>query len=336
MATSLRGALVGCGYISEQQLWAWQQIPEAEIVAVCDIDLEKARQRGQQFGIETVYSDYGRLLQELDLDFIDIATRPTLHLPMVKAAAERGLHVLCQKPVAETIGDARQMVAICQAAGVQFMVNENYRHQAWFRQMKQLIEDGRLGTPHYARFYGRWRSTLPTPDFEGQDYFREMPRLIIFEMGIHLYDTARYLFGEPASVYADLRRVSPEIQGEDMALSLARFGPLTFLFDLNWFAIAEGQAGSVAHGRFVVEGSQGTAVLSQGGSLQLIRDDGQHEWQFPQDTVAQSFAATQRHFITCLQTGQEPETSGAETLKTMALVFGAYESANTGQMVRLG
>lgn len=335
MSSPLRGALVGCGYISEQQLRAWQQITGAEIVAVCDIDLAKAQQRSQQFGIPAVYGDYGQMLRELDLDFIDIATRPALHLPMVSVAAERGIHILCQKPVSETMDEARQMVAICQTAGVQFMVNENYRHQAWFRQIKQLLDDDRLGTPHYARFYGRWRATMPTPDFEGQDYFRDMPRLIIFEMGIHLYDTARYLFNEPDAVFADLRRVSPEIQGEDMALSLARFGPLTFLFDLNWFAIAEQQAGNVAHGRFVVEGSQGTAVLSQDGSLQLIRDDGQEEWHFPQDTIAQSFAATQRHFITCLETGQESETSGAETLKTMALVFGAYESANTGQMVRL-
>lgn len=335
MSPPLRGALVGCGYISEQQLWAWQQIPEAEIVAVCDIELARAQQRAEQFGISIVYNDYGQMLQDLKLDFIDIATRPHLHLQMVRVAAEQGIHILCQKPVAETIEEARQMVNLCQAAGVRFMVNENYRHQAWFRKIRQLIDDGRLGTPHYARFYGRWRSTLPAPDFEGQDYFQDMPRLIIFEMGIHLYDTARYLFDEPDTVFADLRRISPEIQGEDMALSLARFGPLTFLFDLNWFAIPESNSGSVAHGRFVVEGSEGTATLSTDGRLRLIREDEQAEWSFPPDTVAQSFVTTQGHFITCLQTGQEPETSGTETLKTMALVFGAYESARSGCQVRL-
>ncbi|MFZ0544470.1 MAG: Gfo/Idh/MocA family oxidoreductase, partial [Candidatus Promineifilaceae bacterium] len=311
MTTPLRGALIGCGYISEQQLQAWQQIPEADIVALCDVDLEKAHYRGRQFGIETIYNDYGRMLDGLDLDFVDIATRPNLHLPMVKAAAERGLHVLCQKPIAETMEEAQQMVAVCQEAGVQFMVNENYRHQAWFRQTKALIEDGRLGTPHYARFYGRWRATLPTPNFAGQDYFRDMPRLLIFEMGIHLYDTARYLFGEPDTVFADLRRVSPDIQGEDMALSLARFARLTFLFDMNWFAVLHDHTGNAAHGRFVVEGSEGTAALSQDGLLRLYRADGSEEWQFPQDTIEQSFVATQRHFIECLQTGQEPETSGA-------------------------
>jgi predicted dehydrogenase len=335
MSTPFRGALVGCGYISEQQLWAWQQIPEAEIVALCDIDLSKAQQRGRQFGIETIYSDYGRMLDDLNLDFIDIATRPNLHLPMVKAAAERGFHILCQKPVAETIEEAGQMAAICNKAGVQFMVNENYRHQSWFRQIKSLIEDGRLGTPHYASFYGRWRSTLPKPDFEGQDYFKDMPRLIIFEMGIHLYDTARYLFGEPDTVFADLRQVSPDIQGEDMALSFARFGPLTFLFDLNWFAVPVNDGGHVAHGRFVVEGSEGTAVLSQDGVLRLHRTDGDQAWSFPPDTVPQSFVATQGHFIDCLLNGQEPETSGTETLKTMAIVFGAYDSASRGCAITL-
>ncbi len=335
MSAPLRGALIGCGYISEQQLVAWGQIPGADILAVCDIDRAKAERRAEQFQISAVYSDYLMMLDDLDLDFVDIATQPDLHLPMVAAAAERGLHVLCQKPVAGTMAAAQQMVEICQTAEVRFMVNENYRHQAWFRRIRQLLEDGRLGTPHYARFYGRWRSTLPKPDFEGQDFFRDMPLLIIYEMGIHLYDTARYLFGEPTAVFADLHRISPHIKGEDMALSLVRFGKLTFLFDLNWFSIPEPQTGSTAHGRFVVEGTEGTAVLTPDGCLRLYRADDVEEWQFPKDTVAQSFVATQQHFIDCLENGRSFETSGAETLKTMALVFGAYQSAQEGRFVEL-
>jgi predicted dehydrogenase len=254
---------------------------------------------------------------------------------MVAAAAARGVHVLCQKPLAATLFEARQMVQLCDEAGVQFMVNENYRHQAWFRHIRKLLDEGLLGTVHYARFHGRWRATYPTPDFEGQDYFQEMTRLIIFEMGIHLYDTARYLFGEATSVFADLRRVSPHIAGEDMALSLARFGDLTFLFDLNWFALPHENGGETAHGQFVVEGTEGTAALATDGSLRLVTATGTEAWRFPEDTIPRSFVATQQHFVDCLRSGRAAETSGAETLKTMALVFGAYRSAREGRVVAL-
>jgi predicted dehydrogenase len=85
----------------------------------------------------------------------------------------------------------------------------------------------------------------------------------------------------------------------------------------------------------VVEGSEGTAVLTPDGCLRLYRTDGNEEWQFPKDTVAQSFTSTQQHFIDCLQSGRSFETSGVETLKTMALVFGAYQSAREGRFIEL-
>lgn len=333
--STLRGALIGCGYISEQQLWAWRQIPDVQMVAVCDVDLKKAHRRAKAFEIENVFADYRHMMDELALDFVDIATRPSLHLAMVAEAASRGLHVLCQKPMAETMEEGQQMVQACAQHGVALMINENYRHQAWFRQIRQLLDSGRLGTPRYARFHGRWRSTLPAPNFEGQDYFGQMPRLVVYEMGIHLYDTARFLFGEATSIYADLQQVSPYIAGEDMALTLARFGDLTFLFDLNWFAVAPPSSASTTHGTFVVEGTEGSIYLTSDGSLQLRTAQGAETWPFPADTIPQSFIATQQHFVDCLRGGRAAETSGAESLKTMALVFGAYRSAREKRMVPL-
>jgi predicted dehydrogenase len=84
-----------------------------------------------------------------------------------------------------------------------------------------------------------------------------------------------------------------------------------------------------------VEGTEGTAVVNQDGSLVLYTESGEQRWQFGEDTIPQSFVATQQHFIDCLRSGEEPETSGPKTLKTMALVFGAYQSAEMGQVVTL-
>jgi len=332
----LRGAMIGCGYISEQQLWAWQQVQGADIVAVCDLDEEKAQRRVAEFDIPAVYTDYRRMLDEEKLDFVDIATQPSTHLEMTRAGAGRGLHVLCQKPIAATIVEAEQMIAACEEAGVRFMVNENGRHQAWNRQLKQLLDEGALGTVHNARFVGRWRSTLPTPNFEGQAFFQHMPRLIVYEAGIHTLDTARYLFGEARRIYARMARVSPHIAGEDMAVILLDFeSGLTCLLDSNWYAIPQPGPRGITWGTTLVEGTEGTAVVNQDGSLVLYTESGEQRWQFGEDTIPQSFVATQQHFIDCLRSGEEPETSGPKTLKTMALVFGAYQSAEIGQVVTL-
>lgn len=113
---TFRGAIIGCGYISERQLRAWQQVQGADIIAVCDLDEEKAQRRAAQFGIPAVYSDYRQMLDEHRLDFVDIATQPNSHLELVTAGAKRGLHVLCQKPVAPSMDEAKQMIAVCDQA----------------------------------------------------------------------------------------------------------------------------------------------------------------------------------------------------------------------------
>ncbi len=322
-----RGALIGCGHISRRQLWAWKQVEAANILAVCDVEVDAAKRRAQEFGISAVYSDYRRMLDEVALDFVDIATRPATHLELVAASADRGLNVLCQKPIADTMAEARHMVALCSEAKVTFMVNENARYQAWFRKLKGLLDAGALGVLHYARFEERSRSSLPVPTFDGQPYLQEMPKLIIYEMGVHYLDTARYLFGEGEEVYARTRRVSSHISGEDLAVLLVTFGSLNCLIDINWFSVTE-PGPEVAWGLVRVEGTDGTAILGRDGVLTLYTDQGQQSWAFPNDTISQSFVAAQRHFIECLDTGQEPETSGAQTLKTMGLVFAAYRSAS--------
>ena len=108
-----RGALLGCGHISPFHLRAWDRIEGVEIVALANRTVSKAEARAREFGIplEHVYSDYRELLKNEELDFVDIATAPHIHRQQVEAAAARGFHVLCQKPFAPTLDDARAMMA---------------------------------------------------------------------------------------------------------------------------------------------------------------------------------------------------------------------------------
>ena len=187
---SLRGALVGAGRVSANHLQAWMRIPQAEIVAVADPDLAKARERAQAFDIDAahVYAGLAELLDaEARLDFVDIATRPQTHLEVVGLAAAHGLHVNCQKPFALSLADAREMIRACREAGVVLNVNENWRWRSWYREIRQMIVEGRIGRPAYARFFshGDWfvhRRQHPVPPDHPH---RRVKRGVVFEMGIH-------------------------------------------------------------------------------------------------------------------------------------------------------
>jgi len=333
-----RGALIGCGHVSQFHLMAWSCIAEAEIVAVSSRTREKAEQRAAEFNVPAVHTDYRAMLDAESLDFVDIATPPVVHLEMVAEAAGRGLNVLCQKPVAATLAELREMIRICDQAGVLFMVNENCRFQPWFRKMKTLLDEGAIGRSYYANFLNRARTTLPVMHEGGQKgLFVSMPRFITFELGVHYLDTLRYLFGEANSVYAQMRRVSPHVAGEDVATLTLQVGELTAVVDMSWASIPTWEAKQqVSWGDYRIEGEGGTLHLGVDGLLRLITDHGVERFQFPADSTVQGYQATQQHFVDCLRSGAEPETSGPETLKTMELVFGAYDSAVHDRLYRVG
>jgi D-apiose dehydrogenase len=333
---TIRGALIGCGYASRFQLKAWSQIEDVEIVAVSSRNQDQAQARATEFSIPAFYTDYRQMLDDEMLDFIDIATPPSVHLEMVKASAERGLHVLCQKPIAETLSELREMIQICEDSGVNFTVNENGRFQPWFRKMKSLIEAGAIGHPFYSNFTSRWRGALEDPPFQDQPFFATMPRLIIYELGVHFLDTLRYLFGEANSVFARKARISPAIQGEDLAIITLDMDDLLAVVDLSWASLpAKENAKSITWGEVVIEGDAGTLSLTMDGHLHLHTMTRQQIFAFPDHSEVLGYQNAQQHFIDSLRSKQEAEISGREMVKTMELVFGAYDSATNGTNYRV-
>ncbi len=337
MSKIYKGALIGCGYVSKIQLEAWSRIQGAEIVCLSSRNRGKAEKRAAEFRIEGVYTDYVAMMDSGLLDFVDIATQPPPHVEIVSEAAKRGLQVLCQKPAAGTLAELRQMIRVCSDAGVALMVNENCRFQPWFRKMKELMDGGAIGRPFYASMYSRWRGSCMETKFAGQPYFAEMPRLVIYELGVHYLDTLRYLFGEPMSVYAQSQRINQEIAGEELGVVLLRIGDLHAVVDMSWASVPSYDIeGGGSWGAFKIEGEKGTLYSRKDGLLRQISDDGEEQFQFPPDAVMSGYQAAQQHFIDCLRSGVEPETSGRQTLKTMELVFGAYHSAAVNRPYRVG
>lgn len=334
----LRGALIGCGFFAVNQMHAWRDAEGARIVALCDTDAVRLEAMGEKFGIARRYGDAKSLFEAERLDFVDIATTVPSHRALVEMAASFGVPVICQKPFARSLADAKAMVAACDAAGVPLMVHENFRWQSPIQAVKQVIDAGRIGTPFWARV--SFRSAFDV--FSGQPYLAEGERFIVEDLGIHSLDVARCLMGDAKAVSATIKRVNPKIRGEDVATALLDHGDgVTTVVDCSYATALETEP--FPQTMIEIDGSLGTIRLSQG--YQLTVSAGGHtartdvsppllSWASrPWHNIQESVLLIQRHWIDCLARKAEPATSGRDNLRTLALVEAVYASAATGRTV---
>lgn len=340
MTAPLQGALIGCGFFAINQLEAWRELEDAEIVAICDRDVSRLATVGERFGIAARYTDAAAMFAAHRLDFVDIATTPPSHRALVELAAARGVPMICQKPIAPGLADARAMVAAAAGAGVPFMVHENFRWQTPILRVREQLAAGTIGAP----FWGRVSFRSAYDVYSGQPYLATGERFIIEDLGIHILDTARFLFGDADAVTARTRRVNPAIRGEDVAtMLLDHASGATSLVDCSY-------ASRLEHEHFPetlieIDGERGSLrldrdyrlrVTTAAGTLHLDVAPPLLSWaERPWHNIQESVRNIQAHWIATLRRGSVPDTSGTDNLKTFALVEAAYESAATGQTVRL-
>ncbi len=336
----LKGGLIGCGFFAVNQMHGWRDADGASIVAICDRDPERLRIVGEQFGIEQRYLDAAEMLANEKLDFVDIATTVGSHRALVELAAANRLPTICQKPFAPTLGDAKAMVASCDRAGVPLMIHENFRWQSPIQTIKAVCDSGEIGDP----FFGRISFRSGFDVFSGQPYLAEGSRFIVEDLGIHILDIARFLLGDVATITARTRRVNPRIKGEDVAtMLLDHSSGATSVVDCSY-------ATKLAVEPFPetlvdIDGTDGTLRLAQGYRLTVNGRNGTVErdvsptllpWASrPWHNIQESVSAIQQHWADSLKAGRETSTSGADNLKTFALVEAAYASAESGMPVRL-
>jgi predicted dehydrogenase len=334
----LKGAIIGAGYFAGFQAEAWNRIREAKVVAVVDPVEERAREFAARWRIPRVYADAETMLQNEKPDFVDIATRPATHLPLVRLAAAHGAQVICQKPMAATWDECTAMVEACREANVRLFIHENWRWQPWYREIKRLLDRGVFGEVFHAGFMMRSGDGRGPEPYTVQPYFRQMERLIVYEMLVHFLDTFRFLMGEIESVYCRTKRLNPVLAGEDYALIHLRFeSGADGLIDANRFSGSVPP--EVAFGSFTLEGARAAIRMTPQGDLFLTeygQEPSRHEYEkTEQGYKGDSVKATQEHILSCLLNGQRCESEGDDYLKTVAAVFACYRSAETGQVIQL-
>lgn len=325
----LKVALAGAGMISWFHLVGWRNLgPRVRLVAVCDPDLAKAEARAKEFGIEAVFQDRDAMFDAVQIDALDVASPRETHADSVEAAAVRGIHVLCQKPLTPNLALSEALVR--RVAGrVRLMVHENWRFRPWYRELRRWIVAGEIGDIALARMAAINSGLLP--DAEGhrpalirQPFMQHEERLMIAEVLIHHLDTMRYLCGEMRVLGARVRHTLADVRGETTAaiyLETAAGAPV----EVSGMMAAPGYPARPPD-RLEIIGTKASVIFDDnqlrllGPAPRVVTYDGAAGYQA-------SFDGVIAHFVDCLESGAPFETGPDDNLETLRLVEHAYWSA---------
>jgi len=338
----LRFALAGAGFWSHFQLHGWRELPGCECVAVFNRTRAKAEKLAAAFGIsaDRVYDNYEQMLASEKLDFVDIVTAVEQHAAMTRAAADRGLDVVCQKPMSTDYKSSAAMVAHCRKRGVKLFVNENWRWQHQIRAFAAALRQAPLGKVWRAHI-NYWNSF---PVFDNQPFLKELDQFILTDIGTHILDVTRFLFGEADTLYARGHSVAKGIKGEDaVSVLFGMKNGMTAYANMSYASRVHGERFPEVY--ITVEGEDASLSLDFDFTVRVTTKSGTTETRHPPPHYAwadarygivhASIVEAQRNILAGLQGEKAAETTGEDNLKTLRLVFGCYESIKSGKVVKV-
>jgi predicted dehydrogenase len=334
---ALRFAVIGTGFWSNYQIPAWKELEGVELVAVCNQTRKRAEEVAAKFGVPKVYDTAAELIENEELNFVDIITDVDTHADFTLLAANKGVHVICQKPMAPSLESAQQMVESCKEKRVQFFIHENFRWQAPIRALKKVMDEGVIGRPFKARV--SFCSAFPV--FDNQPFLAELAQFILTDIGSHVLDICRFLFGEAKNLHCLTQRVNQKIKGEDVANVLMQMENGVHCFaEMSYASILEKEA--FPQTLILVEGEGGSLNLTNDFELRITTRQGttarkvepvMYDWLDPAYAVVHSSIVDCNRDILNGLRGGNAETTGEDNFKTVQLVWASYESASTGKVI---
>jgi predicted dehydrogenase len=325
--------LAGAGWVSQCHLTAWAgERDRAAVVAIADPNLDAARTRAAAFGVVAVYDSVEAMLDAETLDAIDVASPRETHAPICRLAADAGLAVLCQKPLAPTLADAEALIADI-GSRTRLMVHENWRFRPHYRRIAAWLREGRVGEVRTVTMSLLTSGLVPDangalPALVRQPWFATLDRLVLMEVLIHHVDTLRFLLGPLSLHSARLGHACAAVRGDDRAaLSLTTAGDAAV--SLVGDFMAQG---------YPPEQFDRLEIFGTGGAVTLERDrlclraDGETQEDLTLDLPANyraSYAGAIGHFLDRLRDGGPFETGPEDNLETLRIVEAAYQSPRT-------
>jgi predicted dehydrogenase len=335
----LRAALIGCGGMSRAWLTAAAQVEGLHIVGLADLDIERAKGRAAEFALPDakVTTDIDVLLKAAKPDLLFDVVVPAARHKVVAAGLSAGCHVLSEKPMAETLDQARDLVARAKAAGRVHAIVQNRRYLAGIRRIARALGSGLIGdvTSVHSDFF-------LAPHFGG--FREEMDHVLLLDMAIHGFDALRCMTGlDTVGVYG--REWNPPNSWYRHGSSACAIFDLSngavFTYRGSWCADGLGTSWECAW-RFV--GAKGTLVWDGRDSIQIEVGGGERKGLLdepirvavpelePSDRV-DGHRGVMSDFIAAIRTGTEPETVGHDNIRSLAMTLGAIRSAETGGRV---
>lgn len=323
MTTSLRIGLVGTGFGRRVMLPAFAACEGAQVVAVCSARREHAEAAAREHGVPGVYTDYEAMLAREALDLVAITTPPHLHRPMTEAAAARGIHILCEKPTALNLEEAKAMLEAARQAGVLHLIDHELRFLPTLARMKALIAEGYLGPPQSVTFSIRWSYPLVLRRPWNWWFDAERGGGLLGALGSHQVDLLRWLFD------AEVRRVKGVLKVFPDELPLPdseERRPVTsdtfcaFLAELDVGALGSVHLDATARvfseesrWTFALHGSAGSLLFDGNGRLWGLQDGEKTELSAPDEVEVpgltegvfpRGFAHFSRRIVAALRAGE--------------------------------
>ena len=345
--SKLRVGVIGLG-MGRGHLKTYQSIPDkCEVGGICDTDPARLQEIGDTYGVADRYTDPEEMFDHAGLDAISLAVPNTFHCPLTCSALEKGLHVLCEKPMAMSVEEAEKMKAAAEKSGRTLMINFSSRFNPTSFALKQQTDAGELGDIYFGRTV--WHRRRGMPGFGGWFGRKEMsgggP---LIDLGVHRIDLALWMMGHPepaavnGAVYNVIAREKAERENkpfsvEDLACGMIRFkNGATLIVEASWALNIKDkdQIGMTLYGD---KGGllQGSMTRSQGADAEFYIEEGGNLYTKQLDRVCTPAPSSYEEFVDCILEDREPLATADEGIKVQKILEGLYESAEKGREVVL-
>lgn len=333
MTKKVKIAVIGTGRMGSVHVRnIVQQVPEAELVAVCDIRLEVAQVVADELGIKRVVKDYHDLLADKEIDAILIASSTDTHAFIIKDVAAAGKHIFCEKPLALDLDSIDDALAVVEKAKVKLQVGFNRRFDKSYKRVREIVDSGSIGRPCILLITNR------DPDFPSMDFLR-VSGGIFLDLAIHDFDMVRFQVGEVEEVYATGSvLINPELK---------EFGDIDT--DVVTLKFINGAVGVINNSRKAVYGydqqlevfcSNGTVIANNEAETTVVKGntDGFLAAKPPyffMQRYAPCYVEEMRQFIQCVRDDKPTPTTGKDGRMAVVLGHAAWKSFHENRPVKL-
>jgi UDP-N-acetylglucosamine 3-dehydrogenase len=338
----LKIGVIGCGSIAQHRhLPEYQVNSNVELVAVCDINQERAIEVAEKYGVLS-YTDYNELLKSGEVDAVSVCTPNYLHAPITIAALEAGLHVLCEKPMATSKEEAEAMIAAAEKSGKTLMIGHNQRFVPSHQKARELIANGEAGKIYSFRTaFGHGGPEGWSVDGKESWFFEKEKAFVgaMGDLGVHKTDLLRYILGEEivevGSFVETNAKKFADVDDNAVCVLKTESGIIGTLA-ASWAYVSKEDNSTIIYGEkailrleddpvnsLVVQYATGEVVKYELGKIQS------------NDAGGQNNSHVIEHFVNAVLLDQEPLVTGEEGMKSLEVILAALKSNETKQIVQL-